>query len=220
MARQRLAAALHSHARCSILHKSACRERSLQALAVRVRGIAAPVLQLHWPGLEDFFLHALGGLPLSVQLCGQMLKVGHLDSVAQLLAAFPKKPLEETDKDGSYQGQVRHYNGLVGSVMVLVARLRQAEQHSEAERAQALALLMCLSVLPRSETPLSLFQQKDQQDVVPDQQVTAAAAMFLARPQNTDRRASKGAWKDRVWKHPALETRGGCCCSMGCCKWR
>eukprot|EP00808_Paulinella_micropora_P032278 g68503.t1 len=51
--------------------------------------------QLHSPGLEDFFLHTL---PLSV-LCGHMLKVGHLDSVAQLLAAFPKKPLEETDKD-------------------------------------------------------------------------------------------------------------------------
>eukprot|EP00808_Paulinella_micropora_P032279 g68504.t1 len=103
--------------------------------------------------------------------------------------------------------------------MVLVARLRQAEQHSEAERAQALALLMCLSVLPRSETPLSLFQQKDQQDVVPDQQVTAAAAMFLARPQNRQEDLAGGLEGSSV-EASCFGRRGGCCCSMGCCKGR
>jgi tetratricopeptide (TPR) repeat protein len=116
--------------------------------------------QLRSAVLRQFLNEDLGNLPLSVALCGHMLRADRsLNSVDDLVDRFRSVRLEVVDKEGEnpWQTSHPHYFGLVRSVLFSVQRMQGSEAYAPAEKANALHLLAMLSVLPGRETPVGLF---------------------------------------------------------------
>ena len=72
------------------------------------------------------------------------------------MAEFRSVKLKEVDKSGRNPRDDRHYFGLVRSVVIGVQRM-VAECRDEGEKEDALGLLMTMSLLHGSETPVRLF---------------------------------------------------------------
>eukprot|EP00037_Helgoeca_nana_P006334 m.58424 g.58424 ORF g.58424 m.58424 type:complete len:1374 (+) comp17222_c0_seq1:263-4384(+) len=119
--------------------------------------------------LATFVDSDLGGLPMSVSLCGQMLRADpNLAGVSDLIEAFRViADLAEVDVAGKNEMAGRNMFGLDLSIRMCLDRLRRAPMDSAAREA-ATALLAAISVLDRSATPTSLLEDHSVGDLVAD----------------------------------------------------
>ena len=78
-------------------------------------------------------------------------------SVSALMTEFRSVKLKEVDKSGRNPRDDRHYFGLVRSVVIGVQRM-VAACRDEGEKEDAVGLLMAMSLLHGSETPVRLFR--------------------------------------------------------------
>ena len=116
--------------------------------------------ELSTPGLAEFLEEQLGNLPLTVALCGQMLRADdRLESVADLIALFPQLEQREVDEHGRNRITDQHLLGLDVSIRVAIGRIKNNPTLSEEEKAAAMALLVMLSLLPGTKTPVELFSK-------------------------------------------------------------
>ena len=106
--------------------------------------------------LRAFLEEELGNLPLAVALNGQMLR--DVRSVVTLIGLFKTAKLEDVDAQGRNPGTDRHLIGLYTSVRVAVERIKADPSLPEAAKKATMQLLMIISVLPRSKTPIELFR--------------------------------------------------------------
>jgi tetratricopeptide (TPR) repeat protein len=115
--------------------------------------------ELGRPEFRTFLKDTLGNLPLSVALCGHMLRVDQrVDSVFGLIALFKRTgDLSEVDRAGRNPMLDKHYYGLALSVRISLDRMRGDDEVPEADREGARALLAMMSLLDRETTPTSLF---------------------------------------------------------------
>eukprot|EP00658_Telonema_sp_P-2_P004464 TRINITY_DN11663_c0_g1_i6.p1 TRINITY_DN11663_c0_g1~~TRINITY_DN11663_c0_g1_i6.p1 ORF type:complete len:526 (+),score=93.18 TRINITY_DN11663_c0_g1_i6:910-2487(+) len=115
--------------------------------------------QLSLPETRAFLEDKLGNLPLSVSLCGHLLRAdASLQSMADLIALFERVELDEVDRGGRNPQTDTHYLGLRRSVRIAVLRIEESTELHPSTKQAALSLLAALLVLPRSETPRSLLQ--------------------------------------------------------------
>jgi tetratricopeptide (TPR) repeat protein len=106
--------------------------------------------------LRSFLEDEVGNLPLSVALCGHMLR--RVECVADLIARFKcMADMAEMDRDWR-DDRDKHYYGLYLSVKMNLAHLQSAP---EADREAALTLLAMMSLLDREKTPVSLLSGHD-----------------------------------------------------------
>ena len=89
------------------------------------------------------------------------------------MAEFRSVQLDVVDSAGRNPRDDRHYFGLVRSVVICVQRM-VAECRDEAEKEDAVGLLMAMSLLHRSEIPVRLFC--GDAALTPSMQATATAA--------------------------------------------
>jgi len=114
--------------------------------------------ELSRPELRVFFDELLGNLPLSVSLCGHMLRADpDLAGVLDLIALYKHLDLVDVDKQGRNPQQDKHYFGLHHSIRINLDRLMSAANEAEEVRRGAAALLAALSMLHHALTPESLL---------------------------------------------------------------
>ena len=113
--------------------------------------------QLCSPQLRGFLESELGNLPLSVSLCGHMLR--DLGSVDALIQRFREVRLDDIDDAGFNPMSDTHYFGLTRSVLFAIDRLSHSTEYDEGEKRLALGLLATVSMLPAVVTPVVLFEQ-------------------------------------------------------------
>ena len=129
--------------------------------------------KLATPELDAFLAtdpsRGLGGLPLSVQMFGHLLKQDDKGpgSVQRLLADFLQTPLEQVDVRGMNRRlESTQYFGLVAMFRTAVQRLLSADEGGKSDgqheldagtKRAALALLLLLSRLHGTLTPIELF---------------------------------------------------------------
>ena len=112
--------------------------------------------QLGSPQLREFMEQELGNLPLSVSLCGHMLR--ELGSVDALIERFRAMPLDGIDQAGFNPMSDTHYFGLTRSVLFAIDRLERSEEYADSEKRLAFELLASMSMLPTAVTPAVLFE--------------------------------------------------------------
>jgi len=127
----------------------------------RRRAIEAKLFEhseLARPELFSFLRDTLGNLPLSVSLCGHMLRAdSSLRGVLDLIALYPRLDLDDVDAAGRNPQQDKHYFGLQLSIRINLDRLTAAKDVSDEEQRGALSLLAAISMLDHALTPLSLL---------------------------------------------------------------
>ena len=111
--------------------------------------------ELNNPALKKFMEDDLGNQPLAVRLCGHIIRTERLH-VCDFIHEFQQLKLREMQQRGRNPRADRHYFGLVRSVVIGVQRM-VAECRDEGEKEDALGLLMAMSLLHGSETPVRLF---------------------------------------------------------------
>ena len=147
-----VAARLPHTAPASRTEKSKAQKQRCRALQGALRAHA----ELGRPDLRAFLEEELGNLPLAVALNGQMLR--DVRSVVTLIGLFKTAKLEDVDAQGRNPGTDRHLIGLYTSVRVVVERIKADPSLPEAAKKATMQLLVIISVLPRSETPIELFR--------------------------------------------------------------
>jgi hypothetical protein len=109
--------------------------------------------------VKQFLEHSLGNLPLSVSLCGHLLRADDaLQSVHDLISQFEQVQLREVDSDGRNPKTDTHYLGLTRSVQIAVLRIEQSSTLHADDKQAALSLLAALLALPRTGTPRKLLE--------------------------------------------------------------
>jgi hypothetical protein len=148
-----------------------------------MQGRVHEALQLGSDSLREFFDKELGNLPLSVAMCGHMMRAdGTPGSVDELVARFRSIRLEVVDQEGQNpQTSHPHYFGLLLSVLFAVERIQGSGAHAQADKANAVHLLAMLSVLPGSATPVALFGGSDSGLFGCDEECVDRARAMLAQ---------------------------------------
>ena len=137
--------------------------------------------QLGLPELSGFFATVLGNLPLSVTLCGTIMRLGPsaggeggggrgsgagagtgAGSITEFIRLFKEVQIETVDARGVNLENETHYLGLVGSVLVTIERLLTSSALADdAEKDDVRWLLACLSMLPHTSVPTRLLAAED-----------------------------------------------------------
>eukprot|EP00036_Acanthoecidae_sp_10tr_P021075 CAMPEP_0206329808 /NCGR_PEP_ID=MMETSP0106_2-20121207/23384_1 /ASSEMBLY_ACC=CAM_ASM_000206 /TAXON_ID=81532 /ORGANISM="Acanthoeca-like sp., Strain 10tr" /LENGTH=1429 /DNA_ID=CAMNT_0053762527 /DNA_START=453 /DNA_END=4741 /DNA_ORIENTATION=- len=122
--------------------------------------------ELSRPEFRHFLHDTLGNLPLSVSLCGHMLRADRgLRGVLDLIELYGQLELAEVDKHGRNPQQDKHYFGLQLSIRINLDRLMTAADVAEEERRAAAAVLAAVSMLHHALTPESLLIGHDMSTV-------------------------------------------------------
>jgi tetratricopeptide (TPR) repeat protein len=129
------------------LRKALCLERRKMA-------------ELTHPEFGFFLESELGNLPLSVAMVGHMIRSDPTITCSQDVIGLFKKKMKVADLDRSGRNPMtdRHLFGLSKSVAISVDRLANNSQLPETHRSEAKALLIAMSMLDRTQTPLALLQ--------------------------------------------------------------
>eukprot|EP00656_Telonema_subtile_P054575 TRINITY_DN8196_c0_g2_i4.p1 TRINITY_DN8196_c0_g2~~TRINITY_DN8196_c0_g2_i4.p1 ORF type:complete len:557 (-),score=103.46 TRINITY_DN8196_c0_g2_i4:156-1826(-) len=133
-------------------------EEKGKALKERHKEIQAALFaheQLSLPETECFLENELGNLPLSVSLCGHLLR--EEGTVQGLAALFAKVSLSDVDRRGRNPQTDAHYLGLQRSVMIAIHRIQESITMDEETRHAVVPLLVALALLPRANTPHRLL---------------------------------------------------------------
>jgi hypothetical protein len=115
------------------------------------------------PDFIAFLEKELGNLPLSISMVGQMIRSdATITSTLDLIKMFRNVQLDKvwTEKARNRQTD-KHYFGLAMSVKITLDRLDTNAEFSADERRCAKTLLVAMSMLDRTKTPLSLLQNHD-----------------------------------------------------------
>jgi tetratricopeptide (TPR) repeat protein len=139
--------------------------------------------ELGRPEMRAFLKDTLGNLPLSVALCGHMIRADpRVGSVLDLIALFKRTAdLAEVDRAGHNPMLDKHYYGLYLSVKINLDRLRCAEGVADVDRDGAVTLLAMMSLLDRAQTPVSLLSGHNVVNVVHRATCDLAACMVGTR---------------------------------------
>eukprot|EP01043_Picozoa_sp_COSAG02_P038135 COSAG02_NODE_2919_length_7748_cov_39.701660_2_plen_1471_part_00 len=105
--------------------------------------------------VDKFLEDKLGMLPLSVDLCGWLMKAQNL-TVEELVREFDSVDLDDIDRKGMNRQQRQHALGVSGSVRLALARLRKSKQYSKKQKTLAEDLLQVLAMVAEP-APLEIF---------------------------------------------------------------
>jgi len=118
--------------------------------------------ELARPELTKFLHDTLGNLPLSVSLCGHMLRADtRLGGVLDLIDLYGRLDLADVDEAGRNLQQDTHYYGLQLSIRINLDRLMSAADLADEDRQAAVTLLAAVSMLHHTLTPVSLLEGHD-----------------------------------------------------------
>jgi hypothetical protein len=118
------------------------------------------------PEFATFLEQELGNLPLSVSMVGQMIRSdATITSTLELIQVFKNVQLDQVWATKARNNQTdKHYFGLATSVKITLDRMESNTDFSSKECRDAKSLLVAMSMLDRTKTPLALLQSHDAVD--------------------------------------------------------